>query len=255
MTIPELYCRQLKKTKSDGTFESVAVSVLTLRMDVFFFDDDDGDENVLIEILCTMTNSEIRKVFSTYHKMFGKKLEQGIREDKNGNFKRLLKILSEGSRDETTAPDLKAAMADAEILLKNFQQPLPNKPMVIDMLCTKSYAQVKLISEEYQKLAGDSLEMALKKHTDDHLKKSLLAIVRYSTNPSHFYARCLNKAIDNYDLDSSALGRLIVARCEIDLMDIKEEFNRTFRKNIKKSLKEEVEGSYKYAVLTLLGEN
>ena len=47
-------------------------------------------ENVLIEILCTRTNQEIRDIVYCYKTEFGRDIEQDIRSDTSGHFERLL---------------------------------------------------------------------------------------------------------------------------------------------------------------------
>lgn len=251
--IPELYCHQFYKTKKDSILENFAVAVLSLSTNIF--DGEDGDETVLIEIMCTMSNAEIRKICATYQHMFGKRLEQRIREDKNGNFKRLMIILSAGSRDESVTIDLKAAKSDAEVLQKHFSKIITDEKPIIDLLSTRSYAQIMLISQEYKKLTRSSLEAAVKKNISGNLKEALLAIIRISNNRSNCYARRINKAINNHLIDNRSLSRLIVVRSEIDLMDIKEEFTRIFRKPLKSCFKKDITGSYGHALLTLIGDN
>ena len=253
MTIPELYCQQLHKTKNDGILENFAIAVLSLSTNIF--NKEDGDETVLIEIMCTMSNAEIRKICATYQQTFGKRLEQRIREDKNGNFKRLMMILCSGSRDEGLILDSKAAKSDAEALRKHFSKIITDDKPIIDLLSSKSFAQIKLINKEYKKLTRCTLEKSVKKNISDNLKDALIAIIRTSNDRSHYYARRISKAINNYLVENKSLGRLIVARAEIDLIDIKEEFTRIFRKPLKSCLKNEISGSYRYALLTLLDEN
>lgn len=252
-SVPELYSQQVHKTRKEGIIENFAIAVLSLSTN--FFDGDDGDETVLIEIMCTMSNAEIRKICATYQQMFGKRLEQKIREEKNGNFKRMMTILSAGSRDESEVLDLKAAKSDAETLHKHFDKIITDEKPIIDLFCSKSYAQIKLINQEYKKLTRSSLEKSVKRNISGNVKEGLMAIIRTSKNRSDYYARRLNKSINNHVIDDRSLGRLIVARSEIDLMDIKDEFNRLFRKPLKSCLKHEISGSYKYALLTLLGDN
>ena len=47
-------------------------------------------ERVLIEILCTRTNQEIREIVRCYQSEFGRDLEKDIRSDTSGHFERLL---------------------------------------------------------------------------------------------------------------------------------------------------------------------
>lgn len=252
MTVPEFYCSQLRKNKADGIIEGFAKAVLTLSTDIF--DSEASDESVLIEIMCTMSNNEIRKICATYQQLFGKRLEQGIREDKTGNFKKLLKVLAAGNRDESLKVDLNEARSQAKELNKHLSKTMTDEKAIIEMLCLKSFAQIALIVDEFKKLTGNSLEKTVKKNISDNLKDALIAIIRTSKDLSEYYARRVNKAINNYLLDNRSLHQLIIVRSEVDLMDIKKEFNRIFRKTIKSCLEDEISGSYKYALMTLLAD-
>lgn len=252
MTPQELYCRTLRKTRNDGFIENVVVAVLSSSLDLS--DGENGDDDVLIEIMCTGTNSEIRKICATYQQLFGKRLEQSIREDKSGNFKRMLESLAAGTREESPTTDLKSAKIAAEELKKAFSQTMPDEKAIVELFCTTSYAQIKLISTEFRKIQGKSLEKSVKRKFGDNVKDALVAIIRCANNRPEYFARRINKAINNHLVDNRALGRLIIVRSEVDLMNIKEEFARLFRKQLKLCLKNEVHGSYKHAILTLLGD-
>lgn len=254
MPSQRLYCQQLRKTRNDGIIENVATKILTLTTD-FRETDKTSDDDVLIEVLCTMSNSEIRKILATYQQMFGKRLEQSIREDKTGKFRRLMKLLSECERDESKIVDVNEAKTDAETLRKCFKHTKTDENPIIEVLSSRSFPQIKVINDEYKKLTGRCLVKDIKKNTSDTLKDALLAIVRTSNSPLEYYARRINKSINNFLVDDRTLGRLIVVRCEIDLADIKLEFSRIFRKSIKSCLKDEISGTYKHTLLLLLDEN
>jgi hypothetical protein len=254
MNTTEFHCRQLKKMKNDGTVGNVAVAVLTLNMSTDVFEDNGTDDSVLIEIMCTMKNCEIKKICATYHQIYGKRLEQAIRENKAGSFKTLLKILSAGDRDESLIVDLEAARIDVESLKRNFERFSCNDEILIKIFTTKSFLHLKIVAEEFSKLTGNKLEKSIKKNTSGSFKKALLAIIRTAINPPEFFARRINKAIINHILDNRSLGRMIIVRSEIDLMDIKFEFNRIFRKSLMSCLKGNVGGSYRDALMVLMGE-
>ena len=171
------------------------------------------------------------------------------------NFKKLLKILSEGNRDESLIVDIAGAKKDAETLKKNFERSSTDEKQLIEIFSMKSFGHINIIRCEFKKITGKSLEHSIKKCVTDSLKKAVLAIVRNANNPSEFFARCIKKAIDNHILDERSLGRMIIVRSEIDLMDIKEEFNRIFRKPLMSCFKGDISGSYREALLTLLGGN
>ncbi|VDQ07443.1 unnamed protein product [Trichobilharzia regenti] len=77
------------------------------------------DEDVLIEILCSRTNEQIREIkeaYSTMHR--GRDLEKDIRDDTSGYFKRVCVALAQGDRDENPQVDECRARRDAEDLYK-----------------------------------------------------------------------------------------------------------------------------------------
>ena len=50
------------------------------------------------------------------------------------------------------------------------------------------------------------------------------------------------------------LVRLVVTRCEIDMTEIKEAFERLFGESLKSMIKGDTSGSYKYGLYALIGE-
>lgn len=251
LPVPVFYCSHLKKANAEKLVESITLAVLTMSIDL---DEEMIENEILIEMMCVQTNGEIRRFLATYQQVFNKRLEHDLREDKSGNFKKLLQILCEFSRDESGTTDLKAAATEAAQLQKIFKKSSVDKKTILEMLATRSFQQIKLIGEEYERLTKVPLDKAIKKNISDSLKKALVAIVRFARNPSEYYARRINKALGNHQMDERAISRLIVARSEVDLLDIKDEFKRIFRKTLKSSIAENTKGSLRNALLTLAGE-
>lgn len=250
-SLPEYSCSQLKKAKNRKFIENLTLSVFTLSNDGL--EEENHDNEILIEMMCVTSNGEIRRFLAIYQQLFNKRLEQDLRDDKSGNFKRLLSILSALKRDETGVLDLKAAKTDAYELNKNLSKSSIDKKAIIDLLAMKSFKQIKLISEQYEKLTNISLDKSIKKNISDTLKEALVAIVRVSRNPSEYYARRINKVLNNR-LDGRSISRLIISRSEVDMLDVKEEFKRIFRKTLKSSINATTHGSLRNALLTLCGE-
>ncbi|KHJ83251.1 Annexin [Oesophagostomum dentatum] len=76
------------------------------------------NERVLIEILASRTNEEIQAIRNTYYTTFDRSLEEAISSDTSGDFRRLLMILIQGNRDETSIGEYhKAVQKNAEKLL------------------------------------------------------------------------------------------------------------------------------------------
>lgn len=76
------------------------------------------NENVLIEILCTLSNNKIKKIINAYKEMFNKNLEEELRSETSGNFKKLMISLIACGRDESIVTNLELAKVDAMSLKK-----------------------------------------------------------------------------------------------------------------------------------------
>uniref|UniRef100_A0A914R973 Annexin n=1 Tax=Parascaris equorum TaxID=6256 RepID=A0A914R973_PAREQ len=60
-----------------------------------------GTKNkVLIEILCSRTNSEIWAIRNLYEEKYGESLEDAVKGDTSGHFEHLLVSLLQGNRDD-----------------------------------------------------------------------------------------------------------------------------------------------------------
>lgn len=110
------------RSETSGNFEKILVALLTHSSELYareLFEAMYGegtDEDVLIEVMCTMSNQEIREISGIFHRMFGKNLEHELRSDTSGTFKRLMTSLSCGNRDESMVTDINQARIDAQEL-------------------------------------------------------------------------------------------------------------------------------------------
>lgn len=110
------------RSETSGNFENILVSLLTQTSELYareLFEAMYGegtDEDVLIEVMCTMSNYEIREIAAMFQRMFGKNLEHELRSDTSGTFKRLMTSLSCGNRDESMVTDVNQARIDAQEL-------------------------------------------------------------------------------------------------------------------------------------------
>lgn len=123
------------------------------------------------------------------------------------------------------------------------------------IFCLRNYEQLKLVAQEYEKLTGHSLEKDIKREFSGDIEDGLLSILRVAQNRPEFFARRLHKAMAGIGTNDKSLIRLIVTRCEIDMQDIKEEFQRYYGKSLKSFVKGDTSGHYKHALYALIGEN
>ncbi|GAB0087118.1 Annexin [Sergentomyia squamirostris] len=249
------------KSETTGNFENLLVSLMTPIVDYYALELHDAmagvgtDEDVLIEVLASMSNYEINTIKYAYEKMYGQSLENRLISETSGNFKRLLVSLSVGGRDESGVTDVMAAQNDARELLKAGELRVGTDESTFNMvLCQRNYAQLRLICEEYQKMTGHPLEKAIRKEFSGDIMEGLLAIISCVTNKTEYFAALLKKSMAGIGTNDRQLIRLLVTRCEIDLADIKTTFERLYGKSLRSWIKGDTSGHYKHALYVLIGE-
>lgn len=100
-----------------------------------------------------------------------------------------------------------------------------------------SFAQLRLVFEAYKNLTGKTIEQALESEMDGSILDGLLAIVECVQSPAAFLAHRANKAIEGAGTDDRALIRIIVSRSEIDLGNIKSEYERLYNRTLYNDVK------------------
>ena len=107
------------KSETKNSFEKLLVACLIPTAEYISMEINEAlvgagtDEEVLIEVLCTMTNREIYDINCMYQRMYGTNLESALIGDSSGSFRRLLVSLCAGGRDESNFTDVAAAKVDA----------------------------------------------------------------------------------------------------------------------------------------------
>lgn len=250
------------KSECRNNFLSVLIALLTPRHEFYARElyeamyGEGTDEDVLIEVMCGLSNAEIRAVSNVYGHLFGKSLEDALREDTSGCFKRIMVSLSTGNRDESMVVDPNAAKIDAQSLkAAGISRMGTDESEFNRILCMRNYEQIKLIAHEYEQLTGHTLEKDIKKEFSGDIEDAMVALLRCALNRPEFFAKRLYNSMAGLGTNDRDLIRLVVTRCEIDMMDIKDAFLKKYGKPLKSFIKGDTSGDYKHALYALIGEN
>ncbi|KAJ3643444.1 hypothetical protein Zmor_026155 [Zophobas morio] len=213
------------------------------------------NEHILIEILCTVKHSQIAAIQHAYHHKYKKTLDSDVRADTSGDFKSLLVSLINAKRDESTTTNLEQAKADAMSLYKAGEKRWGTDESTFNrILCFQSFAQLQLVFEHYDIISGHSIEKAIENEFSGSAKDCLLSIIQCVRNTPAFLAKQLHKSVKGLGTNDRDLRRLIVTRCEIDMGDIKKEYQAKYSESLADAIKGDSSGDYKKCMLTLIGE-
>ncbi|XP_073720066.1 annexin A13 [Misgurnus anguillicaudatus] len=211
------------------------------------------DEDVLVEILCTATNDEIRTYQETYTYVHDRDLEADIEGDTSGEVRRLLTLLLEGNRDESYDVDEALAEQDAVSMFEAGEGCFGTDESTFSyILATRNYLQLQVTFKAYEAISGTEILDAIDNETSGTLKDCYTTLVRCAKNPQLFFARRLNDAMKGAGTDEDTLIRIIVCRSEIDLETIKDMYLEKYDVSLKDAICSECGGDFKRLLLAIL---
>jgi len=213
------------------------------------------DEAVLIEILCTQSSLEINDIKKDYQTLFKRDLVNDVKNDTSSGFRDFLVNILKGLRHPDNGTVVaEEAEADAKqlfaIQVKNWN---PSNPTFLKIFTQRSYQHLwYLFKECWPKHSKENLIETIDKQCKSDLRRGLRTIVRFSTLvPPKYYAFQAYDALSTKGVEDKQLIYILTLRSEVDLIDVKEEYERTFNKTLLKHLEDATKGKYQKILLSL----
>lgn len=258
----EIYDKDLEsqlKNELSGDFERLMVA-LTLPTSEFLAREVHAalhrpgtNEGDLIEIFCSLNNSEMDHLRLAYLKMYGKPLVQDVKKDTSGLIEHLLVSFIQHSRKEGDDVDIDQVYTDVKTLYRAGEANLgTDEGAFAYILATRSWAHIRKVKAEYKVASGNSLKKAVSSEFSGPTEKALLAVLQCAKSRTSYYAKVLNDAVKGIGTKDRDLIRVIVSRCDIDLGDIKQEYQKMFGKSLNEDVHGDTSGDYAKALLELI---
>ncbi|XP_071379507.1 annexin A4-like isoform X1 [Centroberyx affinis] len=257
------YGKDLKhdlKSELTGNFENL---VLAMLMKPSHFDASElreaikgagTDEACLIEILASRSNAEIHEINQIYKSEYGKTLEDAIINDTSGHFRRLLVSLCQGNRDERDTVDIALAKQDAQKLYAAGENKVGTDESQFNaILCARSKPHLRAVFHEYQQMCGRDIEKSICREMSGNVESGMVAVVKCIRNTPGYFAERLHKAMQGAGTKDRTLIRIMVSRSEIDMLDIRQEYVKTYGKSLYTHISGDTSGDYKKLLLKLCG--
>lgn len=210
------------------------------------------DEDTCIEILCTRPNWYIKNIITAYTNLYQRDLIKDVKSDFHGNLEKLLVAILNCSRSENAKPNQQTIEQYAQQLIKGGIKRLgTDEKLFIDILTKCSTQELQLLSQVYEKQAGESLLKSIDKEFSGNLKKTLKTIIYANTIPSEYFASRVHEAVKGAGTKDKLLMRILITRDEVDMPQIKECYKKLYGKDLVQVIKNDTTGDYKKLLVEL----
>ena len=212
------------------------------------------DEDILVEILASRTNREIREVARAYQEAFKRDLAKDIVSDTSGDFQKALLALAKGDRDESPHVNEELADNDARALYEAGERRKgTNVDAFIQILTTRSYPHLRRVFQKYTKYSKHDMTKALDLELKGDIENCLTAIVKCATSKPAFFAEKLHLAMKGSGTRHRTLNRIMVSRSEVDMNEIKGYYRALYDKSLCQAILDETKGDYESILVALCG--
>uniref|UniRef100_A0A8C0B8C3 Annexin n=1 Tax=Buteo japonicus TaxID=224669 RepID=A0A8C0B8C3_9AVES len=202
------------------------------------------DEDTLIEIICSRTNQELSEINRVYREMYKTELEKDIISDTSGDFRKLMVALAKGKRCEDTS------VIDYELIDQDARVSAVLRSTWTDIF----FNHVSLhLFDRYKSYSPYDMLESIKKEVKGDLENAFLNLVQCIQNKQLYFADRLYDSMKGKGTRDKVLIRIMVSRCEVDMLKIKSEFKRKYGKSLYYFIQQDTKGDYQRALLNLCG--
>ncbi|XP_023666912.1 annexin A2-B-like [Paramormyrops kingsleyae] len=213
------------------------------------------DEETLIEMVCSRSNKELVEIKRVYKEMFKKDLEKDIAGDTSGDFCKLLLALVQANREEpSNIVDYVKIDQDARALYEaGVKRKGTDVATWITIMSQRSVPHLCKVFDRYKSYSPYDMKESICKEVKGDLEKSFLTLVACFENKQLYFANRLAEAMKSKGAKEKVVTRIMVSRCEVDLMKIRTEFKKQHSKSLYQTITEHTKGDYQKALLSLCG--
>ncbi|XP_027179894.1 annexin D7-like [Coffea eugenioides] len=180
--------------------------------------------NVLIELLCTRSSSQLSSIKQAYCNRYGSNIEQDVSQKISGNFKEILLAALKSSNKSASRVDISMAMCDAKTLYEAVESGSSvDWKTIMSTFSSRNAEQIKAILLSYKELYGHEFSKFLKSNKCGNFGKDLRFVVRGIQSPAKFFSRQLRGAMQRGDT-KEVMARIVVTRLDDDIKEINNVF-------------------------------
>ena len=246
------------KSKLNGYFKSIAIHLFlhpitfvakNLKKGLKGFS---ADETVVLEALTSHTQEELRQIEEAFNAETGKDLSKEIEKNFSGSLKKNLLNLLNVPRGENHNPD-KAKCEKLAQLLIDVGEPnwAGDENVFKEVFIQSSPEELVLIGRYYMKKCGNNMLDVIDQKVSGKNKTLLREVLFNNIIPQELYAEKVYLAIKGLGTNNTLLNRVLVARNEIDMDDIRDFYQTKYNVSMREDIMGDTSGIYQTLCLVL----
>lgn len=211
------------------------------------------DEETLIEILGSRSNSRLRDIKKRYEELYKSSLEADVKDECSGDLQRLIVSLLQCNRSEDTDIDTVKLNKDlAELYEAGEGQWGTDESAFNKIFALRSPTELRYLNDEYAKHTGKTLFQVIDSEFGGDMKRLLNTILFAILSPAEYFAKRIREACKGMGTNDKLLIRILVSRDEVDLKDINRIYKIKYEMTLAEQVKDECSGDYKNILLGIV---
>jgi len=210
------------------------------------------NDDQLVEVICTRSNSQLKAMSAAYAKLYGKDLAKDVADDTSGDYRNLLIAVLRADRPETQPVNIEEAKKDSQALYNAGEGKIgTDEKVFIEILTQRSIPQLLTIAAIYAQTTGHSLEKGISKETSGNFKKALTVLI---TAREEFFAHQIRDAIDGAGTKDKKLVRALgYLSYNIEMFRaVNAYYTHRWKNNLAKDVGGDTSGWYKKTAVALI---
>jgi hypothetical protein len=246
------------KSKLSGYFKSIAIHLFlhpitfvakNLKKGLKGFS---ADETVVLEALTSHTQEELRQIEEAFKAETGKDLSKEIEKNFSGSLKKNLLNLLNVPRGENHNPDKAKCEKLAQLLIDVGEPNWSGDENVFkEVFIQSSPEELVMIGRFYLKKCGNNMLDVIDQKVSGKNKTLLREVLFNNIIPQELYAEKVYLAIKGLGTNNTLLNRVLVARNEIDMDDIKQFYQTKYNVSMREDIMGDTSGIHQTLCLVL----
>ena len=214
------------------------------------------NEDLLTEIVCTRTNTELKLMKLAYYELYETEVLLDVMDDTSGDYGRLLTRILQADRDEAGPEEVSTELAEeqaAQLVEAGEGKTGTDEDVFLEIICKASPAQCAAISAAHEEATGHSLKNAISEEMDMWGEGDLkIALQMLLFDRIHVFAHLLHKAFKGLGTDESQCMRILGGSDKPTLLAISIAFEEQEGRPLEEAIDSELSGDFRDCVIQWL---